>query len=42
LGTHDLFIARVEALHLDDDWKNNEYPSMITYTRGKYGVVEKI
>ncbi len=42
LGTHDLFIARVEALHLDDDWKNNDYPSMITYTRGKYGVVEKI
>ena len=42
LGTHDLFIAKVEALHINDKWKNNNYPSMLTFTRGKYGVVKNI
>ncbi len=42
LGTHDLFIARVVALHLEDTWKNDDYPSMLTFTRGKYGVVKNI
>ena len=42
LGTHDMFIAKVEALHIDDDWKKDNYPSMLTFTRGKYGVVKNI
>ena len=42
LGTHDLFIARVVASHIDDDWKTNRYPDMITFTRGKYGVVKQL
>jgi len=42
LGTHDMFIARVVALHIEDTWKINDYPSMLTFTRGKYGVVGKI
>jgi flavin reductase (DIM6/NTAB) family NADH-FMN oxidoreductase RutF len=40
LGTHDLFIARVVASHIDDKWKGNSYPDMLTFTRGKYGVVK--
>jgi flavin reductase (DIM6/NTAB) family NADH-FMN oxidoreductase RutF len=39
LGTHDLFIARVVALHIEEEWKKEKYPKMITYTRGKYGIV---
>ena len=40
LGTHDLFIARVVASHIDDKWKTNGYSDMLTFTRGKYGVVK--
>ena len=40
LGTHDLFIARVVALHIEEEWKNEKYPEMISYTRGKYGLVK--
>ncbi len=42
LGTHDLFLARIVALHIDDKWKTEGYPGMITYSRGKYGVVKEI
>ncbi len=42
LGTHDLFIARVVALHIDDIWKANGYPDMLTFTRGKYGIVREL
>ncbi|MFX1252424.1 MAG: flavin reductase family protein [Promethearchaeota archaeon] len=40
LGSHDLFLAKVVALSIDDDWKNNKYPEMLTFTRGKYGRVK--
>ena len=36
LGSHDLFIGEVVALHLDEDWKAAEYPNLLTYVRGKY------
>ncbi len=36
LGTHDLFIGEVVAVHLDEEWKEKGYPDMLTYTRGKY------
>ena len=36
LGSHDLFIGEVVALHLDEEWKESGYPDMLTYTRGKY------
>ncbi|NHJ01743.1 MAG: flavin reductase family protein [Candidatus Heimdallarchaeota archaeon] len=39
LGTHDLFLARVVALLIDESWKQQEYPKMLTFTRGKYGEV---
>jgi flavin reductase (DIM6/NTAB) family NADH-FMN oxidoreductase RutF len=42
LGTHDLFIARVVSLHIDPDWKQTGYPEMLTFTRGKYGVVKNL
>ncbi len=42
LGTHDLFLGRIVALHLDDQWKTDGYPGMLTYSRGKYGVVRNI
>ncbi len=40
LGTHDLFIARVVALHIEEEWKKDKYSEMVTYTRGKYGIVK--
>lgn len=40
LGTHDLFIARVLTSHVDQEWKEARYPNMLTYTRGRYGVVK--
>jgi flavin reductase (DIM6/NTAB) family NADH-FMN oxidoreductase RutF len=40
LGTHDLFIAKAVALHIDETWKDKNYPEMLTYTRGKYGKVK--
>ena len=36
LGTHDLIIGEVVAYHLDEKWKEESYPDMLTYTRGKY------
>ena len=42
LGTHDLFISRVVASQIDDKWKTNRYPDMLTFTRGKYGVVKPL
>ncbi|MHA2053499.1 MAG: flavin reductase family protein [Candidatus Hodarchaeales archaeon] len=42
LGTHDLFIARVITSHVDSNWKLEKYPKMLTYTRGKYGVVKML
>ena len=36
LGSHDLFIGEVVALHLDEKWKDEEYPNLLTYVRGKY------
>ena len=36
LGSHDLFIGEVVALHIDEEWKESGYPKMLTYTRGKY------
>ncbi|MCG3221961.1 MAG: flavin reductase family protein [Candidatus Heimdallarchaeota archaeon] len=42
LGTHDLFLGEVVALHLDEEWKQDKYPNMLTYTRGVYSKSEKI
>jgi flavin reductase (DIM6/NTAB) family NADH-FMN oxidoreductase RutF len=42
LGTHDLFLGRIVALHIDEQWKINGYKGMLTYSRGKYGVVKDI
>ncbi|MHA2154712.1 MAG: flavin reductase family protein [Candidatus Hodarchaeales archaeon] len=42
LGTHDLFLGKIIALHIDDQWKTGGYKGMITYSRGKYGVVKEI
>jgi len=36
LGSHDLFIGEVVALHIDEKWKDERYPNMLTYTRGVY------
>ena len=36
LGSHDLFIGEVVALHIDEKWKDKEYPNLLTYVRGKY------
>ena len=36
LGTHDLLIGEVVAVHLDEQWRDEGYPDMLTYTRGKY------
>ncbi|MHA2357872.1 MAG: flavin reductase family protein [Candidatus Heimdallarchaeaceae archaeon] len=36
LGSHDLFIGEVVALHIDEEWKDERYPKMLTYTRGIY------
>ena len=36
LGSHDLFLGEVVALHMDEEWKENKYPEMLTYTRGVY------
>ncbi len=42
LGTHDLFIGRVITSLVDQNWKAQSYPNMLTYTRGKYGTVKII
>ncbi len=42
LGSHDLFLGEVVALHLDEDWKQEKYPNMLTYTRGVYSTSEKL
>jgi len=42
LGTHDLFLGEVVALHLDEEWKQEKYPNMLIYTRGVYSKSEKI
>ena len=42
LGSHDLFLGEVVALHLDEEWKQNKYPNMLTYTRGIYNRGEKL
>jgi flavin reductase (DIM6/NTAB) family NADH-FMN oxidoreductase RutF len=42
LGSHDLFLGEVVALHLDEEWKEEKFPNMITYTRGIYSKCEKI
>lgn len=36
LGTHDMFLGKVVALHIDEEWKGKSYPGLLTYTRGKY------
>jgi flavin reductase (DIM6/NTAB) family NADH-FMN oxidoreductase RutF len=36
LGSHDLFIGEVVALHVDENWKDKEYPDLLTYVRGKF------
>ena len=36
LGSHDLFIGEVVALHLDENWKEKDYPNLLTYVRGIY------
>jgi len=36
LGTHDLFLGEVVAVHINEEWKNKKYPNMVTYTRGVY------
>jgi len=36
LGSHDLLIGEVVALHLDEKWRDDEYPDLLTYVRGKY------
>lgn len=42
LGTHDHFIARVVALHVEETWKAKDYLEMLTFTHGKYGIVKII
>ena len=42
LGTHDLFLGEVVALHICEEWKQDRYPNMLTYTRGVYSKSEKI
>jgi flavin reductase (DIM6/NTAB) family NADH-FMN oxidoreductase RutF len=42
LGTHDLFLARIVALNIDNQWRLEGYKGMLTYSRGKYGVVKPI
>ncbi len=42
LGTHDLFLSRIVALHIDNQWRLEGYKGMLTYSRGKYGVVKAI
>ncbi|NPD87096.1 MAG: flavin reductase [Asgard group archaeon] len=41
LGSHDLFLGEVVALHLDEEWKQDKFPNMLTYTRGVYNKCEK-
>lgn len=41
LGTHDLFIAEVVGMQIDEKWKSNGFPGMLTFTNGQYGIVEK-
>jgi flavin reductase (DIM6/NTAB) family NADH-FMN oxidoreductase RutF len=36
LGSHDLFIGEVVALHIDEKWKDEKYPNLLTYVRGVY------
>ncbi len=36
LGTHDMFLGKVVALHIDEEWKGKSYPNLLTYARGKY------
>lgn len=36
LGSHDLFIGEIVALHIDEKWKTAGYPNMVTYTRGQF------
>ena len=36
LGTHDLFLGEVVATHINEKWKSEEYPNLLTYVRGIY------
>ncbi len=36
IGLHDLFIGEVVDVHIDEKWKNNNYPDMLVYVRGIY------
>lgn len=36
LGSHDLFLGEVVAIHMDEKWKSNQYPDLLTYVRGIY------
>lgn len=36
LGSHDLFLGKVVAIHLDEKWKSEQYPDLLTYVRGIY------
>jgi flavin reductase (DIM6/NTAB) family NADH-FMN oxidoreductase RutF len=36
LGSHDLFLGEVVAIHMDEKWKSEQYPDLLTYVRGIY------
>lgn len=42
LGSHDMFIAKVVAVHLDQEWKARQYEGALTYARGVYSVCGRI
>ncbi|MBY8999937.1 MAG: flavin reductase family protein [Candidatus Heimdallarchaeota archaeon] len=36
LGSHDLFLGEVVAVHIDETWQSEKYPNLLTYTHGLY------
>jgi len=36
LGSHDLFLGEVVAIHMDEKWKSEQYPDLLTYVKGIY------
>ncbi len=42
LGSHDLFLGEVVALHIDEEWKAKDYPNMLTYAKGIYQKCTKL
>jgi flavin reductase (DIM6/NTAB) family NADH-FMN oxidoreductase RutF len=36
LGSHDLFLGEVVAIHMDEKWNSEQCPELLTYVRGIY------